>query len=257
MKTRIGLIAILTLIVFAFSYTNSWAQEDELTLSWSRDFGYSSGGGDIQGVFSLTAKGPANIIKVDFYLDDSLLGTVTETPFKLQFTTDNHPIGTHTIYAIATLEDGSELRTRDYQRNFVAAGEGMEAALKIVVPLLGLVFGILVISYIGPLLLNRGKRTFVPFGTPRKYGIFGGTICPRCGRPFSLHLMSINISFTGKLDFCPHCGKWSILQRKSLAELRQAEQAELDEAAEENPIKGLSEEEKLRKELDDSRFQGF
>ena len=38
---------------------------------------------------------------------------MTETPFKLQFTTDNHPNGTHTIYAIATLDDGRELRYND------------------------------------------------------------------------------------------------------------------------------------------------
>ncbi|MCU0485292.1 MAG: Ig-like domain-containing protein [Anaerolineales bacterium] len=257
MKIRIGLIAILILIVLGFSYSNSWAQEEELTLSWSRDFGYASGGGDIQGVFSLTAKGPANIAKVEFYIDDTLIGSVTSPPFKLQFTTDNHSLGVHTIYATATLDDGSELRTRDYKRNFVAAGEGMQAALKILLPLLGLVFGILLISYVGPLLLNRGKRKFVPFGTPRNYGVMGGTICPRCQRPFALHLMSINISFTGRLDFCPHCGKWSIVHRKPLAELRQAEQAEVAESTEENQIKGLSEEEKLRKELDNSRYQGF
>ena len=258
LKTKTHYLFILICLLAMVSFTNVLAQEDSgLTLKWSRDFGYSSGGGDIQGIFSLTAQGPENMVQVDFYIDDMLIGTDAEAPFKLQFTTDNHSLGKHTIYAIATLSDGSELRTRDYERVFVAAEEGMQAAFKIIVPILGLVLVVVLGSYAFPLLANKGKRAYVPPGTQRNYGVMGGTICPRCGRPFAIHFMSINISFAGKFDYCPHCGKWSFVRRVPLDVLRQAEQAELADAAEEATVSGMTEEEKLRKELDNSRYQGF
>lgn len=251
------LTIVTVLIITLFTFFSAFAQDgQELTLSWSRDFGYASGSGDIQGVFSITAKGPENLVQVDFYLDDTVIGTATEAPFKLQFSTDNHPLGTHTIYAIATLDDRSELRSKDYQRNFVSADEGMTAAFKIIIPILGLVLAIVIIMYIFPLLMNKGKRAYLPPGTPRNYGVMGGAICPKCRRPFAIHFLSFNISFAGKFDYCPHCGKWSFVRRVSLEELRRAEQAELEDIAEGSQISGISEEEKLRKRLDDSRYQG-
>ena len=55
-----------------------------------------------------------------------------------------------------------------------------------------------------------------------------------------------------KLDRCPYCGRWGFLRRRSLEELRAAEAAELDGVQGFEPE--ISEEEKLRKELDDSRY---
>ena len=43
--------------------------EDELLLSLSRDFGYSSGTGRIQGTFSMKASGPEDLERVVFYID--------------------------------------------------------------------------------------------------------------------------------------------------------------------------------------------
>ena len=61
---------------------------------------------------------------------------------------------------------------------------------------------------------------------------------------------------TGKLDRCPHCGKWSVVRRATPAELSAAEAAELAAAkAEQAETPGLSEEERLRQELEDSRYQ--
>jgi hypothetical protein len=64
--------------------------------------------------------------------------------------------------------------------------------------------------------------------------------------------MSLNM-LTGKLTPCPHCGKWSIVRRASAAELKAAEEAEIPThtAAGFEP----SEEEKLKKDLDASRYQ--
>ena len=46
------------------------AQVSALTLSLSRDWGYGGFGGDIQGTFSFHAKGPADLARVEFYIDD-------------------------------------------------------------------------------------------------------------------------------------------------------------------------------------------
>jgi DNA-directed RNA polymerase subunit RPC12/RpoP len=128
--------------------------------------------------------------------------------------------------------------------------------LQVVGPILGIVGAAIILGFVVPVLLDR-RRGPIPPGTPRKYGLSGGTICSRCGRPYPLHLFSINISFTGRLDRCPHCGKWALVQRRGLAELRRAEQEELEAAGETAQITGETEAEKLRKELDDSRFQGM
>lgn len=131
----------------------------------------------------------------------------------------------------------------------------MTAAFKIVGPILGLVLVVVLISYLFPLLANKGKRPYVAPGTQRNYGLMGGAICPHCKRPFAMHFMSLNLSFTGRLDYCPHCGKWALMRRVSLDELRRAEQAEIEAATGAPQVNGMSEEEKLRKEMEDSRFQ--
>jgi len=82
----------------------------------------------------------------------------------------------------------------------------------------------------------------------------GGAICPKCQRPFAIHLYGINLGL-GKFDRCPYCGKWSVVRRTSLQNLRAAEEAELARAQEADRIPGMSEEEKLKKQLEDSKFQ--
>ncbi len=59
-----------------------------------------------------------------------------------------------------------------------------------------------------------------------------------------------------RFDRCPFCGRWGVVRIASLSELRKAEATELEDAKASQPIPEESEEEKLRKELDDSRFQG-
>jgi DNA-directed RNA polymerase subunit RPC12/RpoP len=102
--------------------------------------------------------------------------------------------------------------------------------------------------------LTAGKHQSLPLGTPRKYGISGGAICPKCQRPFALHFFALNLGL-GKFDRCPYCGKWSVLRPRPIAELRQAEEVELQAAMDAALPPEVSEEEKLRRELDDSRFQ--
>ena len=260
------------------------AQAEELNLSFSRDFGYSSGTGDIQGTFSMKVSGPDDLARVEFYIDDTKIGEDSESPFRLQFTTDNYPLGVHEMYAIGYSADGREYRSRIVTANFVSADEGWQAAGKIAIPLITVVFGAILLSVVVPMLIGRGKREELPLGAERKYGLRGGSICPKCKRPFALPFFSMNLGFS-KLARCPYCGKVSVVRVQLLAKLRQAEQAELEHRScrpglaartgehrrhqrsdpvdagarrqAEGQVPEISEEEKLKKELDDSKYQGM
>ena len=119
----------------------------------------------------------------------------------------------------------------------------------------GVILLFVLVFRLAPLFFSRKKVSKdLPPGTPRDYGIRGGAICPKCHRPFSLGWMPINFGIGTKLARCEYCGKWSIVRRRSLEELRAAEAAELVESQPEKPIPTRSEEQKLKEEVDQSRF---
>lgn len=80
----------------------------------------------------------------------------------------------------------------------------------------------------------------------------GAAICPKCKRPFARSFLSPNL-VVGKLCRCPHCGKWSVVPRATAAELAAAEAA--DRAASEPAAPALSEEERLRRKIDASKYE--
>jgi hypothetical protein len=242
------LFALLANLLVVFS---AQAQSEALTISFSRDFGYSSGGGDIQGLFTITVGGPETLTKVVFYIDDQIIGEDDAAPFKLQFNTDNYPLGQHKVYAIGVNADGSQLKTRIVNAKFVSASEGWQAALRIAGPVLGIALLAVLAAAIVPLATGRRTVALTP-GEPRSYPL-GGAICPKCQRPFAVHIYGLNL-LTGKYDRCPYCGKWSMVKFASSAQLRAAEQAEIERANEKAQVPGMTEEEKLKKELDESRF---
>jgi hypothetical protein len=251
MKKMIAAFLITCLVSLAFISVVS-AQSEELTLSLSRDFGYGGFNGDIQGTFSVKAKGPANLDRVQFFLDETLLGEDTEAPFAIQFVTDNYPNGAHVLSAVGYTADGKQLKSQTISALFVSKQEGGLAAIKMIVPILAVVFGSMAIAAITNVVnIRKGKK--LPAGAARSY-TYGGGICPKCKRPFGFQLLGINV-IAGKLTPCPHCGKWSIVKRAFMSDLHAAEQAELD--TEKVQISGASEEEQLRKELDDSRYQNL
>ena len=245
---------LLTLLLSLAITIPALAQaEAELQLGMSRDFGYSSGTGSIQGTFSMRASGPDNLVRVIFFIDGEVMAEDTESPYRYQFTTDSYPLGIHILTATGYTNDGGELHSNEIKVEFVSSEEGMQSAFGILGPILGLVSVIILLSFVGPLLLSR-KQASVQLGTQRNYGFRGGTICPKCKRPFQLRLLSFNFGFH-KLEICPHCRKWSFVRPRPLAELRTAEDAELEQAQAQGLIPEESEQEKLRKELDSSRFQ--
>jgi Bacterial Ig domain len=249
-------ILIVLFILLAVSASVAFAQTTpELQLGLSRDFGYGGFGNDIQGLFSLKINNPPeDLTKVEFYIDDTLIGDDTQAPYAIQFNTDSYPLGNHNLRAVGYTSAGATLNSNTIQANFVPAGAGMKSILTIVVPILVLVVVLILVSVFLPLVLNKGKLAQLPLGAERKYGIGGGAVCPKCGRPFPLRLWWINLG-ARKIDRCPFCGKWSMVRPVSLSVLRDAEQAELAQAQPEKPIVGETEAEKLHKEMDDSRFQ--
>lgn len=243
------LVAILISLTAVFV---AQAQNEELTISFSRDFGYSSGGGDIQGLFSIKVGGPDTLTRVVFYIDNKAIGEDSEAPFRLQFNTDSYTLGQHEIYAAGTTSDGSELKTKIIHANFVSASQGNQAAMRILIPILGIVVASVLLAAVIPIITGRKTVALEP-GTPRTYTM-GGAICPKCQRPFAVHLYGLNLGL-GKLDRCPYCGKWSVVRRIPLQKLREAEEAELVRANEAGTVQGMTEEEKLKKQLEDSKFQ--
>jgi len=249
---KLSFVFLIAMVISLVAVSTTQAQSDELSISFSRDFGYSSGGGDIQGLFSIKVGGPDRLTKVSFYIDDIMIGEDTEAPFKLQFNTENFSLGEHDVYAVGTMSDGSELKTNVVRANFVSASEGTQAAVRILVPVLGLVVAAVLLAAVVPIVTGRKTIPLEP-GTPRTYTM-GGAICPKCQRPFAIHLYGLNLGL-GKFDRCPYCGKWSVVRRTSLQNLRAAEEAELTRAQETGQVPGMSEEEKLKKQLEDSKFQ--
>jgi hypothetical protein len=233
--------------------TSVLAQTDQgLVLSLSRDFGYSSGTGKIQGRFSMKVEGPEDLVRVAFYIDEQLVGEDDQPPYRYQFNTSSFAQGVHTIYVVGYTHGGEELHSNQQIREFVAAGQ----VWRIVMPVLVIVLGISVVGFLISSLAARSGKNAVPPGQPRTYSPLGGAICPRCRRPFSFHIYSVSLVI-GRLDHCPHCGKWSFLRRKSLAQLQAAEAAELDGVENKTSPVGMTEEERKKRDLEDSRYQDY
>jgi Bacterial Ig domain len=241
------LLALLTI-------TPVFAQSAELVLRLSRNFGYSSGTGKIQGTFSMNATGPANLARVVFLIDNQPIGETTQAPFSIRFNTGDYPLGVHTLSATGYTTGGQVLKSNEYRQEFVSAQTGWQAAGKIALPIIGIVVLMMLFSYVLPVIAGRGKLAGLPLGASRNYGALGGGICPKCDRPFGFHFYGLNL-LTGKFDRCPYCGKWSIIKRASQQELHVAEVAELENSKPNEVIPEISREEELRKQLDDSRYQ--
>ena len=224
------------------------AQEDTLKLELTRDWGYGGFSGDIQGRFSLRASGPENMIEVRFTMDGEVFATVTEPPFNHQFETDQFPPGPHTLAAIGILSDGSEITGPEFNRVFLSEEEAREATTGFLYPFLIGVGGVVLLATILPLVLSRKSQFQF-----KQYGISGGAVCPRCKLPFARSLFAPNI-LVGKLERCPHCGKWAIVRRATQQELEAAERR-YAEGETNLQLDASTEAEKFRKALDDTRYE--
>ncbi len=251
MMKKLPVCFLITLLLSIITVSHSIAQTNQLTLKMSRDWGYGGLNGDIEGLFTMRVTGPADLARVEYFIDEVKIGEVAQSPFNLQFTTDNYPLGVHNLYAVGYTSSGQEYRSNVISANFVPK----QSAAKIILPALGVIVLAVLLSALTPLLVRRGKRLDIPLGVERKYGAGGGGICPNCHRPFAIPLISPNLGFS-KLAACPFCGKLSLIRVLSIDRLREAEKAELEWTKSEQPT-DISDDEKLSKEIEDSKYQGL
>ena len=154
------------------------------------------------------------------------------------------------LYAIGYTSDGQELRSNQYVRVFLSADEASGAVGSIIIPLLAAVAAVGVLTYlISTFVLKRGKSSV----TPGQYGIAGGAVCKQCGLPFPRSMWMPNM-LVGKLARCPHCGKVAIVPRASRQQLEEAEALLIAQDQDGAPQTRESEEERLRRQIDDSRY---
>ena len=245
MKKTIPFILIFLSIILVIPV---FAQngDEPLVLDFNRDFGYGGFGIDIQGRFSLKVTSPDDIVRMEYFLDGEKVFEGTEPPFKWQFNTASYPDGIHIFSAVGYRQDGSELHADEFSREFLSSDQAWDQTGNFVVPLLVIVGIATIGGVLGPVLLGRKKKH-----TPGVYGMAGGAVCPRCTFPYSRSVMAPNL-LVGKLERCPHCGKWAIISRAADAALQAAEERFASES--QADIEAPSEDEKMRQMLEDSRF---
>jgi hypothetical protein len=250
-------IVLLTLFMLILA-SPVLAQAEEFRLSVRRDFGYGAGA-NVRGDFSLTIHGNQDTIRsVTYFIDGETIATLPNAPFRHRFKTQHYPFGWRELWAEVETTDGRSVTTPIVRMNFLSADQQAQSFQNFVLPLLG---GILLLSALGigaQTLLMRGTKKLPP-GTPRKYGFKGGTICSRCQRPFAIHFWSVNL-IGGYLDRCDYCGKLAFVRPRRRDDLEAAERAELAaaESAESAPTASddaLTAEERLRRQIENSKYQ--
>ena len=232
------------------------------TLHSKRLFGYGGFSGDVRGTFRFSVSGSTNgpadtISSVTYQIDGQPMATVSQSPYSLDFQTTSYPSGWHQFTALVATRDGRQVTTPAIALNFISANQQGSSMGKILVPLFGGIAAIfLVMMGVQVLILRRNPGRLAP-GAERHYGLKGGAICPRCGRPFAIHFWSLNL-LGNVLDRCDYCGRVGIFRRRSMADLRAAEVAEVAGVqASETALPGAieeTEEERLRKLLDESKY---
>jgi hypothetical protein len=224
------------------------AQESQLVVRLNRDFGYGGLDNRIEGLFTISAEGPTDLARVDFYIDAEIINSDTTEPFAYQFTTNDYSMGEHHLFAIGVMESGIELRSNEIVSVFVSPEESRQAAFEIIVPIVAVVLVVMVLAAGLPMLFGRGKRP-----TIGQYGPLGAAICPKCGLPSPYNFLSPNM-VVGKLQRCPHCGKWSIMRRASPADLTLAEELWRQQEGG-SPVANDGRQDRERRQIDDSRYE--
>jgi hypothetical protein len=243
------LVLIIVLLGMVPGVATAVAQtNNELSLSLSRDFGTGIGN-NIQGTFSFRVSGPDNLASVSFYIDDQIVGQDSEAPFRLQFKTDTYPLGVHTFHAIGITQDGQELRSNSLSRNFISGSAAGRTTLYIVVPIIVISIGGLFLS---SWIANRGHKSSGQSAI-NVHGPVGGTICPKCNKPFARHIWGLNV-VVGKYDRCPHCGRWSLVRALQPDILNAAVEAMQQAETRQMQPNDIDDKARLRKRLDDSKF---
>jgi hypothetical protein len=248
---------LFSLVAFVFSllfFATPVLAQTSYQLNVHKNNGFNNGS-QIRGSFTISVIPEDNIQSVTFLIDQQEMKVISASPFSFNFNTTDYATGSHTLSATIQTLDGKTVDTPVETFEFVTAEQETAFMKDIFVPILGSIALIVVIVIGSQFLLPRNKAlSTLPLGATRNYGLLGGAICPKCHRPFPLSLLRINLGFNSTITRCPFCGKWGVVHRYSLGDLRAAEAAELADAQPDHPIQEKTEEEKLREKLDESRY---
>lgn len=253
-SSRRFITGIFLSVIFLLTSASLVLAQDGYRINVNKEFGFANGS-QIRGDFSIALIGDeTNIATVTFQIDGQELAVISQPPFKTKFKTQSYPNGEHQLGAVITFSDGVKQTVEARRFMFISAEEESGAMKEIVFPLLAVVLGLMVIGMGAQFIAGRGKPAGGPEpGTPRSYGIAGGSICPRCKRPTPLSIFGLNLA-VGRLSRCDNCGKVSIMRRMPIDVLRRAEADEVKAEETQGLSSEKSEEEKLREMLDDSRY---
>ncbi len=222
--------------------------EPSLTFGLIKIFGYAWGS-EIQGTFSLNVHNDEDFTQIVLLIDGQRVLVDDESPFHIRFSTSDFSSDTHTVQLRGITTDGDEVLSRELVLDFLSSEEARTQTVDFVVPILVIVLVVMVLSSLVPALLGRGRRAF----RPGNYGPAGGAVCSRCELPFGRSLFSVNL-LVGKLERCPHCGKWGLVRRASGIELDAAE-ARFAATHSEGAGQLEDEQEHLRRMVDESRYE--
>jgi hypothetical protein len=253
MNKKLLIFLVLTALMGMVGLKMASAQGTaEFTISLTRSFGYGGFGNDIQGFFQIKLKGPLETVQqVTYTLDDQAMGTVTESPFKLDFNTDDFLPGERKLGASVKLLGGTEVQAQVVRVRILSKQDVPANVFKILGPILALVAGA---AFLSSVVAGRGKNT-VPGQAQNYSGMYGGAICPKCGHPFPRSFFGINLAVM-RVERCPSCGKWISSRRASAEELAEAERAEAEKYRVERGLQPERHQDGSpdEKAIDDSRY---
>lgn len=252
---RFGWLLFL-LIGFFLPVSTVLAEDPGFEIGLNRDFGYGGFGNQIQGKFSIVVKGDLAFVKVTYMMDDTPMGIQTEPPFRFRFSTDDYAPGEHDYWAIGELADGTEFESNRIRGKVLTAEEANgDTGL-----ILGIIFGTVIVGGVISWVITTivSKRTekgdyFDADHLPHGFNLRGGTICPKCGEAYAYHLLSGNL-LTHKLDRCPHCGKYAVTRPMNRDMIIGEVVKRHGDRIEKEISQPLTEEEKLRKQLEESKY---
>ncbi len=251
-KGRIGLrrfgwltLFVLLLILSLLTGKGVAGQESEpsVIIEVDRQVGFALGS-RIQGTFLVSAYGPAELARVEFLVDGQLLGEDPSAPFEIRLQTSTYSAGTHTLSAVGFLDDGQILESNTLRREFVSGNW-------VIVVLVIVIVSIVAVRLLPAFISSRQESGS---DESRGYGYLGGAVCQRCRRPFGLNFWSPRL-LVGRLQRCPHCGKWQLARRASIESLVEAERKQKEFRGTKDRIETGLDEERFSQMLEDSRFE--
>jgi hypothetical protein len=223
--------------------------QNGLKLTVRRWLGLSLGS-QVYSRLELSIGGPVDLRSVTFLIDGQAMKTIQPPPYKYFFHTSEYAPGWHELSATGQAADGQILLSNTARYQFLSVTEANRILYSIIGGVVILMAGVLLYQ---SGILSRKSRKYLPLGSSRNYGSAGGTICPRCGRPFSFHALAIWL-FAATLDTCPHCGSVGFFHKLPIEELRQAEAREAEAANSAKVVPAEDVQTKLRQLIDKSRY---